>query len=103
MMINLIGDALSWLLDMLASFFLTVLNFFISPLPAPDMSFYADIEGFFSDWSGTINPLAFVDWSLVMNLFLIGFGVFSVACIYRMVVFVIGIIHKVSDSIPIVG
>ena len=102
-MINLIGDAISWLLDILASFFLTVVNFFVSPLPAPDLNFYSSIESFFVDWSNSLNPLAFVDWSLVWSFFHIGFGVFVVACVYRFVVFVLGVIHKVSDSVPLIG
>ena len=107
-MIELINQALSYIGTVLNTALMTVANFFLGFLPERSTDVYNLVHGAvtsLSAWirTSTFNLFYFFDFSYIYTAFSVVLALILAALLYRFVMFVISIVHKLLDSIPVIG
>ena len=103
-MLDVLYQAITWLGNIIGEFAFSIASFFVCFLPEPDTNFYGDMYNFFHSSSGSsFNIFAFVDWSIVSSCASIAIIILFPCLAYKLVMVAISIVHKIMDSMPIVG
>lgn len=108
-MIDVINQALSYLGQFVNAGLLTIANMFLGLFPDASSSVAGTpIDNFFNalvNWIqfNSLNLFYFFNLNYLYNAVLIGVGLICVAILYRFACFVISLIHKIADSIPVIG
>lgn len=107
-MISLLNQALSYIGDVLTTALMVVANFFLGFLPERSTDVYNLVHGAVGSlnaWvsSSTFNLFYFFDFGYIFTAFGVVVALIIAAVLYRFVMFVISIVHKLMDSIPVIG
>lgn len=108
-MIDFLSQALSYIGQFINAGLLTIANMFLGLFPdVSDGVAGTPIDNMFNaivNWIqyNSLNLFYFFNLNYLYNAVLLGVGMVTVAILYRFASFVISLIHKILDSIPVIG